>query len=600
MNEQVSVSAEGDRAGSWADARSAPDVFARGLLQAMTIAAPSSAAALFAARAGAVEPEPLLVAGRVDDLVRSARADALSQDEASLRPLEGDGRWMASVPCRLSDQETLLAVALIVGDHAQGRQALMRMELVGGLAETWREARAERSRHEAAEAPARALGVLSAANEQRAFFGACLSVCNAIASRWEAERVSIGFLRNGLIRLEAISNAEQIARTSELVRSIESVMEETTDQDREVACPPDAEDVVICRAAAEHLAIHDTGSCATLPLRHEGEPVGALCVEWAERSTPTFRSVEALRLTSELMTPRLLDIRARDRWIGARAWSALMDAGASLVGPRYTGTKLAALAVAGFLLFAFFVKGEDRVSAEMTLESVSRRVLPAPFDGFLATARTRAGDEVTAGDLMATLDTAELGLELAELRSERRSRLAEEAMARREGETAQAQAARAQADRAAARIELIERRIEIAEVRAPISGVVTEGDLQRMIGAPIAVGDRLFTIAPLDALRAEILIPEGRIADVAEGARGELATASFPERRIAFTVERIDPVARVVEAGNVFAARVRLDETPPWTRPGMEGVAKINAGRRAYAAIWTRDLVNWVRMKLWI
>jgi hypothetical protein len=32
----------------------------------------------------------------------------------------------------------------------------------------------------------------------------------------------------------------------------------------------------------------------------------------------------------------------------------------------------------------------------------------------------------------------------------------------------------------------------------------------------------------------------------------------------------------------------------------MEGVAKIRIGRRTYAYLWTRKLVNWVRMKLWI
>jgi hypothetical protein len=32
----------------------------------------------------------------------------------------------------------------------------------------------------------------------------------------------------------------------------------------------------------------------------------------------------------------------------------------------------------------------------------------------------------------------------------------------------------------------------------------------------------------------------------------------------------------------------------------MEGLAKVDIGQRAYGWIWTRKLVNWVRMKLWI
>ena len=76
--------------------------------------------------------------------------------------------------------------------------------------------------------------------------------------------------------------------------------------------------------------------------------------------------------------------------------------------------------------------------------------------------------------------------------------------------------------------------------------------------------------------------------------------ASYPARRIGFIVERINPVAEVVEKRNVFKVRVRLLQRLPWMRPGMEGVAKVHVGRRRYIWLWTRKLVNWLRMKLWI
>jgi len=583
--------------GAWAEAYAGPETFARGLLRAVVIAAPAPAAMLCPAS----QPrDPLLTAGAVDALLRAWKNLDDPNPAPSLAPLADPSSWMASVPCRVAEGETLYALAEIAGDRAQAQQALMRMELVVGLSEVWRVGREREARAVASESPVRALSVLSAVGEHRAFFAACLAACHEIARRWEAQRVSIGFVRSGAVRVEAISHAEKIARESALTRSLEETMDEALDQDREVAAPPDPEDVVICRMASEHLAAHASGSCVTLPLRDQGECVGALCVEWAERSSPTARSVEGLRLTSELLTPRLLDVRAQDRWIGARAWTATMDAGAALVGPRHTGTKLLALLVAAFLLFVLFVKGENRVTADMTIESVSQRVLPAPFDGFLAEAHKAIGDRVEAGDLLATIDTAELRLELAELRSRERSALADEAIARRDNETAEAQAARADALAARARIELIENRVAAAQLRAPLPGVLVEGDLERRVGAPVATGDRLFVIAAIDSLRAELLIPEGRIAEVEAGSTGELATASFPERRVAFEVERIDPVARVVDGANVFAARVRLEDAPDWMRPGMEGVAKISAGKKPYAWIWTRDVVNWVRMKLWI
>ncbi|MDP7636536.1 MAG: guanylate cyclase, partial [Phycisphaerae bacterium] len=61
-----------------------------------------------------------------------------------------------------------------------------------------------------------------------------------------------------------------------------------------------------------------------------------------------------------------------------------------------------------------------------------------------------------------------------------------------------------------------------------------------------------------------------------------------------------NPVAEVVEQRNVFKVRVRLKQVRQWMRPGMTGVAKIEIDRRPYVYIWTRRLVNWLRMKLWL
>ncbi len=83
-------------------------------------------------------------------------------------------------------------------------------------------------------------------------------------------------------------------------------------------------------------------------------------------------------------------------------------------------------------------------------------------------------------------------------------------------------------------------------------------------------------------------------------AGGTLASVAHPGDYIEFEVERINPVAEVVDQKNVFEVRVHLLQTRPWLRPGMKGVAKVEVGRRTYASLWTRKAVNWVRMKLWI
>jgi hypothetical protein len=212
--------------------------------------------------------------------------------------------------------------------------------------------------------------------------------------------------------------------------------------------------------------------------------------------------------------------------------------------------------------------------------------------------------------VLAVMDTSDLRLQLAEPKAELLSYLRREAVAMRDRKIAEAQIARAEVDRLQAQIDLLEYRIRKARIVSPLSGKVLTGDLKHRIGAPIKTGDVLFEVAPLETLRADLSIPEDQIADVmaalktadarGEKLQGQLATVGKPDQRVGFVVERIDPVAQVVDQANVFKVRAGLNETRQWMLPGMEGVAKIHLGNRKYAWLWSRKLVNWVRMKLWI
>ena len=234
------------------------------------------------------------------------------------------------------------------------------------------------------------------------------------------------------------------------------------------------------------------------------------------------------------------------------------------------------------------------------LAELNRSLLAAAYPGRIAPGPTVLG----------TLETAELRLQLKAAEAERLAYLKQADAAMREDKRAESQIARAQASKVSARVKLIEHRIAQAVLVSPIEGYVVSGDLQRQLGAPVKTGDVLFEVASLADLRGELSVPEDLIADVQialERARrdrkdltGELATTALPDKRIAFTVVRINPVAEVVEQKNVFKVRVRLLANRQVLRPGMEGVGKIDIDRRSYGYIWTRRLVNWIRMKLWL
>src|SRR3990172_2091839 len=407
-----------------------------------------------------------------------------------------------------------------------------------------------------------AMETLSTINNQDQFTQIAMAFCNEVASQWQCERASIGFLKDRYIHLRAMSHTEDFSRKMEIVQNIESAMEECLDQDVEVLSPAP-------EGPANRIFNHE--------------------------------EIETLRLTCELCSARLADLYEHGRWFGATMAIKARDYMAKIAGPKQTTAKFTVIICAGIILFLIFAKGQFRVETPFALEATFKQVIPSPFDGYIKEVDVEVNEPVEANKtVMAILDTAELRLQLAAAKAENARYLKQSTAALQDRKIAEAYIARANADKMTAEIDLLNYQLSRADIVSPISGIVTKGDLKRQIGAPVKTGDVLFEVSPLESLRAELLVPEDDIYDIQPGQEGQMATASFPGKRIKFLVEHINPVAEVVNQRNVFKVRVNLQESYTWLRPGMEGVARVSIGKRRYAWIWTRKIVNWARMKLWI
>ena len=488
------------------------------------------------------------------------------------------------------------------------------------------------------------MDTLAATNEHEKFAASVMSLCNEMASTWKCERVSLGVLKGRYVQIKAVSGTEKISRKMKLVQDIEAAMEESLDQDIEVIFPTSPEATYVSRGASELSRKHGPSAIISLPLRREGKPVGVVTLERLAENPFTVEQIEALRLTCELATPRLMDLHKTDRWFGAKIARGVRSGLALLVGAKHTWLKIAAVLVFAFLAFAILVDGDYTADGTMTLQVRVQHVIPAPFEGILKSVNVEVNEEVVAAGqegetILAEMDTAELRERLAVSRAEYSRAEHQADQARNDDNQGQVQTAEADMDKASANIRLLRQRIALASVKSPISGAVVSGDLKRHLGRRYELGKELFQVAKIENMRAELLVGEDQIGEVIEKygesckirnkiqheldalppgdsekrrelnnqiaeldkvVGGRLAALGHAGRHFDFVVERITPVARPAEGKNVFPVRVKLRNTPKWMRPGMTGVAEINIDRRPYAYIWTRRLVNWIRMKLWL
>ena len=427
-----------------------------------------------------------------------------------------------------------------------------------------------------------------------------LTLVTDLATRLECDRVSIGFRQDGRIKVQALSHSSRLVQNMNLVQAVAEAMDEAVDQNTTLCLPQDEGRTIQLRA--HHKLAREFGNrhVLTVPFAPDAEARGALLFERPDGRGFDRQDIELCQSVA-LLAGRVLYQRLRqERPLWRKGRDALLREAGRLFGARYIGRKLLVLAVAALALFAALAHGPYRVGASATVQGVVQRVVAAPFEGYIAEATRRAGDEVRQGDVLAVLDTRETELELlraGNLEVQYR-RQGEEAMAR--GDSAAAAIAQAQARQAMAQIQFYRQQIQRSSLRAPFDGVLVSGDLSQQLGEAVKRGQELFKLSPLDGYRLWLDVEDRQIDDVAVGQTGRVALAAMPDRQIPFTVTRIVPLAQVQEGKTVFRLEASLTPGESATlRPGMEGVGRIDIGERRYAWIWTHGFMDWLRLKWW-
>jgi multidrug resistance efflux pump len=440
--------------------------------------------------------------------------------------------------------------------------------------------------------------VASALGEER-FIASATAFVTSIAAKHTCDRVSIGFVERGRVRVRAVSHTAQVGSRTNLVRAIAAAMDEAIDQGRPVVYPTVPGGAVTVTRAHEDIGRQQGSAIVTVPFAQGPRVLGAVTLERSIARPFDGETVQFAQAVAALAGPLLELRRLDDRWLATKAIDAGRRQVARLLGPRHIGRKLGVIAGAAALAFLVLATGEYRVAARAVVEADVRRVAVAPFNGYIREAPARAGDLVRGGQLLAALDDRELRLERAKWSGQHEQLLKQQHHALATRNAAQLAITAAQVDQARAQLALLDEQLAKSRIVASLDGVVVVGDLSQSLGAPVEKGQVLFQVAPLDVYRIVLEVDERDVSDVAAGQRGQLLLAAVPDTLLAFTVDKITPVSTAHEARNYFRVEAALDRTPDRLRPGMEGVGKISVDSRRLVWIWARSLIDWVRLALW-
>ena len=535
-----------------------------------------------------------------DKLLQDAAEETLRKKQPLITPLNDGEHHLGSYPVFVDD--TLRAVVTLMFaavDEGELHKALAVIEYCTG----WLELRLTRNllsdmasdnqrQHIVIDSIAHVLG-------ERDFEHAALRFVNLMGRYLHAERVVLGFVKDAELVVHSESDSSGHSKKHELVKLTTQAMQEATDQQESILWPPPDDHSRVTQAHSKLAGEEGQRSLMSIPLVDMELCYGAVLFD--RPAEQPFSNEE--QLTAEALANFvgvvLEEKRQSNLPLYAYIQRSIKNQLSHVIGPGYLGRKISLFILISLSVFFSLMPGTYHVGADAVIEGAELRAIVVPFDGYLQSATLRAGDSVKKGMPLAELDTRQSRLQ-------RMSWVSQQATSRRQYEDAlakqertQVQISNAQTERAQAEIELLDYQISQAIMLAPFDALIVSGDLNQRIGSMVRQGEVLFELSPSRRFRLAMYVDEFRINDIRQAQTGQLVLAALPDQKFAFTVTRINPMAEARDGATVYRVEADLKDTAEMLRVGLEGVAKVYVDERLLISVWTRSMIDWMKLQLW-
>jgi RND family efflux transporter MFP subunit len=478
-------------------------------------------------------------------------------------------------------------------------QTALRLQWLMGIASQsvsrWQQRRQTEIAQTQSQTLTDAIGLFDAIVDSNTSTEAAIAIVNNLRRLFKANQVAMAEVNaKGKPTLLAVSDVAKIDHGAANNKLLFSAIAQSVAARSTITYPHQDAAVNGSQEAAHVLPLKNwcnaagASSAISLPMvLKDGEIVGALLVTLGQAATAAQQQSYVETMTG--LIAKQFDVANRANR------STLQRLRSKLKKRKSTTGKI----VAGLLLCAglMAVPMPYRVTCECELQPTQRRFVAAPYNGILEKSLVEVGEQVSKDQVIARLEGRQLRIELAGVQAEyegaRRRRDSSLAMR----EIAQSQIAKSEMNRLAAQTKMLNNRIKDLEVRSPIDGVIVSGDMDKVQGAPLEMGQNLFEVAPLETMVAEIGIPESEIHYVKDTDAVTLKINSFPFEKWSGAVQQIHPSAEVIGDKTVFVAEVEIDNGSGELRPGMRGTAKISTGWSPLG--WNLFHGAWESLRYW-
>ncbi len=438
------------------------------------------------------------------------------------------------------------------------------------------------------------------------------TVVNILSTVVSYDRCSVALIEDGAVALNAVSGQQIIDRKDPATRALEDFLRESAHNPQAIyLVKPEEGALAVDRFAHQTVSapgpntyMQGAGTCSILllPLRDEEGPVGLLCLESKNPDAFKPSQVEIVSILAAQAT-----VAIRNGQLYKHVPTLNLQGIAGLLKPKNMGVRnfgiLAGVAV--LLAITTVVQVPIKVSGDASVLPADQIRVVAQESGRVKRLLVDEGAAVRKGDLLAELDDADLRLQLDAARTMLelgRVRVRQLRMTSDAGAVALEDIKARQAE---AEIALLRSKIAASRLTAPISGVVTTARLHEKLGSTLAKGEALLDLAGVAQMTVDITVPEAALGDLGRDQPVAVRLLAFPTRTFQGRVQLISPKAATSASaatgaqGAAFTVRARIGNEGQALRAGMQGTARIDAGRQALIATLARGPLDWLRMTWW-
>ncbi|WHR57189.1 efflux RND transporter periplasmic adaptor subunit [Acinetobacter haemolyticus] len=252
-----------------------------------------------------------------------------------------------------------------------------------------------------------------------------------------------------------------------------------------------------------------------------------------------------------------------------------------------------------FLICITLIPVDKLVTANLNVEGKTRWIISAPTQGFIQKVWVRPGDQVKKDQDLIQLDDTDLKIQIAEQQSLLDQAQHQFRVAMAEQNLTESGLAANQIKQQEVKIQTLQRKVNQTKVTAPLAGTIIDGDWIQQIGTPIEDGKELFQIASQDAYKVILHVADKDIQFIQKNQDGVIKLTGLPDQTFPIRITHITPVASVQNNVNGFKVEAAWLNSPPALTPGMQGIGKITVGKTNLLFRWSRDFINWMKLKIW-